>query len=358
MPETIPTDLLERMTAAGAAAPVQPVDQAPPAIPVPGEPEPAPQPAQPADYTFGGRFKTREDLDAVVQRYDALKDLKDEDIAVAKEATKMKAELDKATAKLEQTRKSHVLNPIYYKLQQVEQQNPELIDIMRKHLLGNTTDEELVKMSFTEKNPSLAKDPEKLNLLYNRKFGILTQPDADTESEDYKYAKLDLQMEAEGLRNRLDGIAKGIEVPTLESIELNEQQALNTLASEWKPVMETALTNKFPLTLPDGTEMGELDISTDDLARYTETISRLLLASGTKPTEASPTEVREAILRQYAGEHWSDIVVAVSNKVSESVGQDWRKLVHNPGTPGQVADPPTGQSPIGDVLNYMSSVGR
>ena len=364
MVEMIPQDLMDVMKAAGAVAEGATPGIADPTPPTPeGDPAapPAEEPAQTVidlSKDFNGRFKTKQELESVTTRLDQFKDIKDEDLVILKDLKKAQADLSKIQQDQAAARAELLTDPVYYKLQQVEQTNPKLKDLMRRHLLGGVSDEELVRLSLVEENPILGGDANDLDRVFRRRFGILHDPEADQESDEYKDALLDLKMEAGKTRTRLDEVAAGIEVPTLESLNAQQEQAAQALAQKWKPVVDTSVTDKFSVTIPDGTVLGEVQIPTEDLRRYVETASRLALQSGREPTETASQDFTRAIQTQFVSEHWQNLVLLGINKVAGAVGQDWRKAVHNPSA-GDAPPPPAGNtdSPIADVDKYLRSQG-
>lgn len=339
MPEDFPADIKEKMSDAAKAVTPPAPPATPPAIPPDTPPPPAPGTTQGIDLTgaFGGRFKTVDEIQPLIERADRFKELTEQDLEDIKALRQGDKSLDKVKSDLEALRSQHVISPKFYKLQKIEETQPLIAPLAEKVIGGNASNEELVKLSLIEENPSLAKDPERLDRAFKMKYAEMYTEDADPESQQYQDAQFRMELEAEKVSARITGIIDGIEVPTLESIQAAEAAKQQVIVDGWKSPIEEISAKAKNITIStngeDPMDLVTMEVSDVDLAKYVEDASRIILGSEMQPTDENKAAITESIRRMYIADHMPAIAAKIVDTILSQTGKQMRDLVFNPTPP-------------------------
>lgn len=250
-------------------------------------------------------------------------------------------------------------NPTLYKLDRIYEESPTDYPLIQTFALGQLNDVDLIKADMKAKYPDLAKDEDNLNLMLENEYGALFDPDADTESKEYKAASMKLRMRATDLRKTIQDRLDKIDVPDPAKISEARTKEINEIVAKWKAPFGQIQKDftKISITVPDEkspektVELMSFDIPEGERGEYLQLASQHIASSRLSPENGGAEQVSQMIKQMYILRNFPKIVAKVAEEASKSVNGKWRDIIHNTGrkekAPGSNQG---GSADIGDQL--------
>ena len=213
-----------------------------------------------------------------------------------------------------------IKNPLYYKLQMIEEQSPEEAPMYRDLLLGKPSDEQIWKWGLLKDHPTLKDETESVNRKFERTYPGLFN--GDPQSVEYKDAKLELKLDAEKVRKSLMEKPEKIQMPDPKYSENAAKAELATLTESWKPEFTNLVKGftKFSsdVTLGDKTvHKVEIEIPESERRTYLEQGAAFALANKLAPGEESVKKVNQFMTNQYVAKNIQHILTSAMQKAAD-----------------------------------------
>lgn len=307
-----------------------PVDDAAPVAPV--VPDVVAEPEKPETGGFKlediGDFKTIDEVKERVSKYSE----------VVQEAEGLRQKVGEFESKLKETQtpKSPYKNPVFFKLEQISEQDPDNAATYQKLVFGNPDGKELYKINFLMDNPEYKDRPEAAQRKLERAFPALFDPDVDTDSDEYKDAVLDLELESKKIRKNLMGKLDAIEVPDpVKEAETRDAKSKEFVQS-WRPSFdEIAKITKLPVNVlseKDKTSehFFDIELTPESQKKYTDAAAQFIVSNNLPVNGESVQKVKDFMKKLYIVDNLESYTTTVAEKAAKARDGQWRSKVHNP----------------------------
>lgn len=297
-------------------------------------PEPTPEPT-PTPEPSGSGFKLEDlgdykSIDEVKERITKLSE-------VERDAESLRQKVGEYEAQRKEFDKprSPYKNPVFYKMEQLSEKEPDNVATYQKFLFGNPDDKELFKIGFLLDNPEYKDDPDVVQRRLEKAYPILFDPDVDQDSQEYKDAKLDLELDAKKVRKTLQGKLDAIEVPDPVKDAEAEKAKKTEFVNAWRPHFDSLKKEtKIPVNVlseKDNTpeHFFDIDMTADEQEKYSNLAAQFIVSNNLPVNGDSVEKVKDFMRKAYIVEHLEKYTTSVANEAAKAAGKDWRKKVHN-----------------------------
>jgi len=330
--------------------PADPPKDDPPANPF--DDPPKDPPADPPDDLdvkkyFGDDIESIDQVKEYIERAKKFTPDTEKEIEALRQSAKKVEEYEKMINELKN--KPAFKNEKLYKLDRLEEKDPEKASVYQKYLLGDTDDAQIVKLRMMLDHPNRFKDnPGYLDRMLEKKYPILFDPDADKDDHEYKDALVELGLEADTARQKFESELSEIEVPkpkSKEDIEAEQKEFIEKWKEPFGKVKEGVKKLSIPVTNEKDPKkndvLAEYEIPEGDLKEIQNIAANHILSQNLPPDEKSVKEATEVALGVYLVRNFAKINTYIANMVASKEGGKWRSKINNPEKPGgDVKKPP------------------
>lgn len=275
-----------------------------------------------------GDFKTIEEVKERVSKYSE----------VVQEAEGLRQKVGEFESKLKETQtpKSPYKNPVYFKLEQISEQDPDNAATYQKLVFGNPDGKELYKINFLMENPEYKEHPEAAQRKLERAFPALFDPDVDTDSQEYKDAVMDLDIESKKIRKSLMGKLDSIEVPDPAKEAETRDAKSKEFVQSWRPAFdEIAKTTKLAVNVlseKDKTSehFFDIELTPEATKKYTDAAAQFIVSNNLPVNGESVQKVKDFMKKLYIVDNLESYTTTVAEKAAKARDGQWRSKVHNP----------------------------
>ncbi len=289
---------------------------------------------------FGDEFDSIDKVKEYVERgKQYTPEIQSELDRLKQEAAKVKEYEEKVK---ELSSKQPFKNEKFYKLDKLEESDPEKAPIYQKYMFGEKTDQEVVKLRMMLDHPERFKEnPGYLQRMLEKKYPALFGGEFDQEDIEYKDALTDLGLEADEARKKFEDEISKIELPAIktpEDVEKEQKEFVQKWQEPFAKVKESATKISIPVLdeKDDKKVVSYMDyeIPKEDLKEVYNTAANHIMNQHAEPTEKSIKEATDVALGLYLIKNFAKINTVFANNISKETGVKWRKRIHNSQKPG------------------------
>ena len=218
------------------------------------------------------------------------------------------------------------------RLEIIKLNSPEKFDLYTKLLFSKPNATDLWKMDFLEKNPEYREKPEIVEDLLQDAFSAYFDPDADTESREYKVAAAKLEIAGNQIKAQKLAEFKAIAVPDSQEAETLRQKEKSDLAKSWEipfaELSKTPLSVSQKIALDDKSEI-EVAFTPQDNKKYNDLMGMFILHNDLKPSAENAEKARNYAIDEIIRENLTEIIKGSFQKEFEKRYAAWQKTRNN-----------------------------
>lgn len=234
-------------------------------------------------------------------------------------------------------------NPAYYKLDKLEEEDPENLPVYRSILFGNPDPLELVKLQAIAENPDVfGEDEEALELFLQDRYPELYGEEAEEDSQEFKRGMTRLKVDANAAKRKFQEKIDSIEVPDPKKETEDLKEKREKIAGQWQnPFGELRKEfSKIPVTVyeKDGKtpmELTSIEVDSKEVEPVLKQAAQFIVKGMLEPNKENVEAVKNFILSQWIQKNQTRYNTAIAEHVAKSNDSNWRKAVHNPKTSKQ-----------------------
>lgn len=220
------------------------------------------------------------------------------------------------------------------RLEVLKAESPEKFALYTQLLFGKPKAADLWKMDFLSKNPEYAEQPEIVEDLLQDAFSAYFDPDADTESREYKVAAAKLEIAGNQIKAQKMAEFKAIAVNDPQEAVANQQKEREALAKSWEipftELSKTPLKVSQKIALDDKSEIAvDFGLQPEDNKKYSEAMGLFILHNNLKPSAESAEKARNYATGEIIREKFPEILKAVLQKDRKEQWDAFQKSRNN-----------------------------
>jgi hypothetical protein len=225
-------------------------------------------------------------------------------------------------------------NSDYSKLEVLNETAPEKVPLFQKLLWGNPSAQDLWKMDFLEKNPEFKDKPEMVEDLLHDSFSAYFDPDADTESREFKVAAAKLEIAGNQIKAGKLAEFKAIQVADPQVAEQTQKEQKEALARSWEipfsEISKQPLKVSQKIALDDKSEITiDFESKPEQQKEYNELIGTYILYNDLKPNAENMQKAKDYATKEMVGKNVWDIIKVNFQKEFEKRHAEWQKSRNN-----------------------------
>lgn len=259
-----------------------------------------------------------------------------------------------------------IKNETYLKLDKLEQESPEKAEMYKKLLFGDDDHRAILKLKFINDNPELKSDNAAIDRFVKRKYPVLFDENADTESDEYQDALTDMKVDAisakRALMSGFDAIE--IETPKVEdkpdsqqsaSPEKEKEVSARKVAETWKAQFSRMIKEpgeiKSTFKTSDGKSVDvSIPIPGEKSSGISDSVAQFIIDNELELNDTNRGEVKSLISKLTIANNIDWYTDQVANRVRQTSDKQWVQEVSN-------AHDETKSKDRGDSGNSNGSVG-
>lgn len=283
---------------------------------------------------FGEGFSSLDEVKSAVERAKSFGETTPDDVASLRQ---MKQDYEAAQKELGKYKTfTPYKNQDYYRLDKLEQDDPDNLNVYQQILFGKPNDMDLVRADTVKKNPAWKEETEKVQRRLEYLYPALFDEDLDAESEEYQRDLNKLEFDASQVRSEFKSKIDSIEVPEGSS-GLSEQKH-KELAESWNPHIPKlrSAIEKISTSMSDDkgkvTPLMDIEVPKERLTDYVKKAAEYILQNGIAPTEDNVKNVGQMAKSLYIIENINEYNAQLVRHAIKNRDSDWAKEVHNPKT--------------------------
>lgn len=188
---------------------------------------------------FGGKNK-----DEVIQLLSKVPEYETKVTGLSQKVTEYESKLKELETK------PRYKNPNFYKLDVLAEQEPDKAEVYQKLVFGNVDNQELYKLGILMEFPEYKDKPDFLQRKFEREYRILSDPDADKDSQEYQDAKDDLEFAANKVKKALMAKIDAVALPDPQKEAQAIKEKNDAFVASWKPTFDVITkNNKIPINV-------------------------------------------------------------------------------------------------------------
>jgi len=305
----------------------------------PGDKDPPGDSDEPITIDFKdfaeGRFTS---LDEITQAISSHDELTEKFTNSEKSKGELEENLMTIKARLEEVQNNNPLAkfPLFYKLAKYTEANPDNGKFLQQLALGTPDSLTVLKTDFMLEHPEFKDKPEDVDFLIKNKYKDYLGKEADSESDEYRSAKISLDADASSAKSRLLKNLDSIEIPKLpteEEVKANRETYIKSWAPSFKEIVSEI--DSIVVTLPDSedktktVELANIKLSNEAKSKYVNYAASLIGGGNYEPNEASAKMIKAEVRKQYIADNLDAIVENVYNNAHLEGKQGHRIRVTN-----------------------------
>lgn len=253
--------------------------------------------------------------------------------------------LETELAESKKNRSLNVKNPLYQKLQVIEDESPDEVPIYQELMFGKPDSVKLWKIGFVREHPQFKERPEDVQLLLEDKHPILFDPNADKDSKEFKTAQMKFDLEVSSIKKTFDERLDKIAIADPEKAQKDNQEVIGKLAESWKPEFITLKDGfaklKIDATLKDNiVENFEIEVPLEEQRKYMEEAALFMMHNKLAKTPENIQKVKDYMESRYFSDHRKEIISTILQTAITKRETELAKHTHNPHPITQRQTPP------------------
>ena len=238
-------------------------------------------------------------------------------------------------------------NPNYYRLEKIAEARPEEVGFYQQIVMGNVSEIDLIKAELLKKHPGIFKeDPDALQTAVENEFPALFDQSYESDSKEYKDARLKLRMKASDVRKQYLDELNAIEVPDVNAQTKKEAETREGLQKSWTPKMEAMKKelDKLPVVVTgekgkDDLHYFDIDIPEEDRKQMVDFALKYVMQNQIPLNDESIQSVKEHMQKLWIIQNIKAYTTAVAEEAAKAINGEWRKSIHHPRKPGEQTPP-------------------
>lgn len=257
-------------------------------------------------------------------------------------------------------------NVNYYKLDRLEEIDPDNVGVYRKILFGTPDPMELVRLKTVAENPDVFKeDPEALDLYLEDKYPALFGDHKDPDSPEYKRDMTKLKVDANSAKKQFQAKIDSVTLPDGKA-QQEQEQALRAKTAEkwvtpWNKVRESF--TKIPVTVTDkngkpGGVMMNIELKPEETKPFLQKAAQFVIQGKLEPTPENVENVKSFLMSLWIRENLAYYNTKIADHIAQSRDGNWRRTVHNPSTNTQKPATSSEKEPVNELMQQLKSDGE